>query len=50
MEQKACDYISNMVGQHVEPLSFGADAEDHAYEKNDNTYYDIHNFSVRLKL
>ena len=50
MEQKACDYISNMVGQHVEPLSFGADAEDHAYETNDNTYYDIHNFSVRLKL
>lgn len=49
IERKACDYISRMLGEKVEPLSLGSCDGDCAYNKNDETFYQSHNFAVNLK-
>lgn len=49
IERKACDYISRMLGEEVEPLSLGSCDGDCAYNKNDETFYQSHNFAVNLK-
>lgn len=49
MERKACDYLGKMIGQPVEPNSYGTNEGDHIYSKGNITYYDKHYFSINLK-
>lgn len=49
MERKACEKLSNIVGQTVVTSSFNTDIKDFAYIKENKTYYETHNFSVELK-
>lgn len=49
MERKACDHLSDMVGQPVESISLGTCNNDCAYNNGEDTFYEMHNFSVKLK-